>query len=128
MLGCTHSRGESGNEEPIALHLPPHSKIQGLICRTHQFSLLCFLSQQAVPGLAQEEESELSKSLYSLGNLSNPPTQINTEETRKWPPVSLAPNNTKYFKLEHRELMRKYKSMAEALPISNKEKQIPLHC
>lgn len=59
----------------------------------------------------------LSKSFYSLGNLYSLPTQINTEETRKWPLVSLAPNNTKYLKLEQRELMRKFKSMAEAFPL-----------
>lgn len=108
---------QRGNEESITPHLPPNSKIQDLICKTHQFSPALFSLSTSSSCACPGRRIWLSKSFYSLGNLYNPPTQINTEETRKWPLVSLAPDNTKYLKLEQWELMRKYKSMAEAFPL-----------
>lgn len=48
------------------------------------FPQLCFPSQQVVHG-SPEEESELSKSPYSPGNLYNPPTQINTRGKKSAP-------------------------------------------
>lgn len=53
------------------------------------FPLLCFPSQQVIHG-SPEEESELSKSPYSLGNLSDPPTQIKHRRDEKSAPGFLS--------------------------------------
>lgn len=114
----THSRGkgEMKNQLLLTCHQTQKSKTW-YAKQKNQFSPALFSLSTSSSWACPGRRIWLSKSFYSLGNLYNPPAQINTEETRKWPLVSLAPDNTKYLKLEQWELMRKYKSMAEAFPL-----------
>lgn len=80
---------------------PPAPKLKdpdNFTSRTHQFSLhfpICSSPQEVIPGLTQEEESELSKStVFTRKLLDNLPTQINIDRRDKQMAlVSLAPTN-----------------------------------
>lgn len=129
VLGWKCSGGEEGNRESTLLHCPQTQrpwqlyKQKSLVFPTFSYF---FSPEEVIPGLAQEEEFELSKStVFTKKPLDNFPIQINTERRdKKMAPSFSGSHNTKYLQLQRWELKRKHKSMESAPPIIRKK--IPL--
>lgn len=96
--------GKRETEKQLFSTAPKLKDPDNFISRTHQFSPrfpICFPPQQVIPGLAQEEEFELSKStVFTKKPLDNFPIQINTERRdKKMAPSFSGSHNTKYLQL-----------------------------